>query len=197
MFRRLFTIVSALSLLLCVAAAVLWVRSHRARAAVQFRSGGALWEVASERGRLRLNNAPQCRLELQRAVEERRRLYDECLRLSQENSALRKRLQDASADERPAVQAEMARLKVLQLANGKARGNLPAKPASVTPPVDRSAPHAAATAAAGLPLLLWLVGVAHRRARRRRRQENRLCTGCGYDLRESPQRCPECGAVPA
>jgi hypothetical protein len=29
MLRRLFTVLSALSLLLCVAAVVLWVRSHR------------------------------------------------------------------------------------------------------------------------------------------------------------------------
>jgi hypothetical protein len=29
---------------------------------------------------------------------------------------------------------------------------------------------------------------------RRRSRENR-CPGCGYDLRESPERCPECGFV--
>jgi hypothetical protein len=91
----------------------------------------------------------------------------------------------------------MARLKGLQLANAKARGNLPAKPASVTPPVDRSAPHAAATAAAGLPPALWIAAAVHRLARRRRRKINGLCAGCGYDLRATPGRCPECGSAHA
>jgi hypothetical protein len=45
--------------------------------------------------------------------------------------------------------------------------------------------------AAGTPsaIVLWLY------RRHRRRHANRLCIVCGYDLRVSLARCPECGAI--
>jgi hypothetical protein len=52
------------------------------------------------------------------------------------------------------------------------------------------APHwALAALFLALPLA-WLA------SRRRRRSRHEMCAACGYDLRATPDRCPECGAVP-
>src|SRR5687767_11572041 len=52
--RRLFTIIPALSLLLCAAVAALWVRSYRVAETVQWASGEGRRALASNRGSVSL-----------------------------------------------------------------------------------------------------------------------------------------------
>jgi hypothetical protein len=54
--------------------------------------------------------------------------------------------------------------------------------------------YARAAAATILLPVLWLAACVRRFALRRRRQRKNLCQKCGYDLRASKDRCPECGA---
>jgi len=56
-------------------------------------------------------------------------------------------------------------------------------------------PHWFAISITGILPYFWGRAAAIR-TRRSMRQKRGLCPACSYDLRSTPDRCPECGAVP-
>jgi hypothetical protein len=57
-------------------------------------------------------------------------------------------------------------------------------------------PHWATVPPLSVLPLARAAALAFQRRRRRRRCRLGLCTTCGYDLRATPTRCPECGNIP-
>jgi len=49
--------------------------------------------------------------------------------------------------------------------------------------------------AIAIPSMIWPAIAARAILRRRRAVRSGCCARCGYDMRATPERCPECGAV--
>lgn len=195
MRRRLFTLASALSLLLCMAACAMWVRSYSVedyyqRNARQDGSDGTVIDIDSiyashgELGwmhvKLQYGHGPWLAAWLTPD-----RTWDGLQRRG-----------SGEWPSGPGVEASMSFAhKVAGFHFHHAVSHIP----------NTSCVHEARmvivpywflfAALALLPILWSRAEIRTRRANRRKRLG--CCSACGYDLRASPERCPECGVVPA
>jgi hypothetical protein len=151
--RRLFTIVSFVSLVLCVATVVLWVLSYRWEEQAYFRYSGGSAYLTSSAGRLGVDLSRS-----EYAIREFGLFHDRVI----DN--------DFTYSFEPAPLGFAWRY-----------------------PYDNAfecaIPHWFAALLFAIAPTFWLLG-HHRRGKR---QLLGLCPHCGYDLRATPDRCPECG----
>jgi hypothetical protein len=188
--RRLFTILSLLSLVLCLAFAVVWARSYRVADEVIWKRGDGDRSARTMAGMLTLGwelgfasqkQGPHGILFKQRTKTAAQLMgtwaswdtIDPILLLCSEQGEIYAYWEHGAFSwikkDRPLSGTYMARA---------------------------SAPLWSVTGAAGLLPCTWAsLAVV---ARRRGRYANHLhvCRKCGYDLRATPDRCPECGQVP-
>jgi hypothetical protein len=183
MIRRLFTLLSALSLLLCVATAAAWAWSTRV---------GTLWGW-------------QCR------VVEQGTVYDEQYAVFACRGSVGVAGHQYWVEPSPAALTEWLGPRTGLFAEAITAADWPPGRSDSTWGRQGFVDHRV-----GVPgTVFWQVVVgapwwgivavsavapaaALARARRtRRRNPLGLCPACGYDLRATPGRCPECGSVPA
>jgi hypothetical protein len=219
--RVLLNVLTALSLLLCVALCVLWARSntYSDRWTVAA-AGGRLWSVGSVHDYIHLETVDGWPVDVP--------LYWQAIDLG------------TGRPTRPSVPADEGFLyyvgqggpgglgleswqaphSVVRLVRGRlctyAAGRPPDSPIVVGPdgaareagtgrPVYTAAltyhevavPSGLACAATGAAPLTWLALRLGRRVRSRRRRRLNQCPSCGYDRRATPGRCPECGTAPS
>ena len=189
MRRRLLNLLTALSLLLCVAAALMWARSYRV---------GENWRWD--------NNARGLERSLY-SVRGQLSFYDAWWDPAATDAASG---QPAPPPNKPTrftyhrwanpTAANLGRVQVLLAdKSGRAYGPRFGLALFLFWPgshgiyhVEVMIPYWLVTLLPVAPPALWLL-----LWRRRRRTRGRICLRCGYDLRATPGRCPECGTVAA
>ena len=183
MLRRLFTLASAVSLVLCVATCTLWVRSY-------WVSEGIVRVTASPGGLaygwVMVRSVPG-RLSAERTdtTSGRRSTFDRLVQLTPPGWGYERAARPVSS----VAPAHARRAAGFAYARIRPSGNTVL---GVDERIVQVPYYALALAAAASPAA-WVV---RRRVLADRLRRLGLCQSCGYDLRATPGRCPECGRVP-
>jgi hypothetical protein len=201
MIRRLFALASTLSLVCCTMTVVLWVGSYLANESIELARHGQVYEIRVARGSLTASNAPQLEMEdvlLKQRRDGRSRAFVRLEDLGERLDELGppsqfpgedlvhtfKRVEDRLALRREETDAATAMYCMTRM-----------RWLPVVPPAPWSFSCRCRTiaAVAAMPWLAITVSMTGLRRRLVRRRNHGLCPACGYDLRASKDRCPECG----
>ena len=170
MRRRLLNVLAALSLLACVAAAGLWARSYRKTDTVSVAAGRQIIVCELSRGTCAL----AWHTELAPGLA------------ASEPSSARAVEHGWGWDTQPGRSADMGPRRWLGFLWYYRRTPQPRRSSA-----ERTLHFPIAALVIATLILPAAVAAAH--WRRHRRPRPGRCRGCGYDLRATPDRCPECG----
>jgi hypothetical protein len=165
--RLLFTLCAAVSLLLCVGVCVLWVRSYWIEDSIRYVARGRDYVVVSSWGRA------ACAQLYEQAPDERL-LADPFL------------WSTGTPEDMPAADWGIATVDWRGFSLVRDPSTSGGSLTFVSVPI-----WSVAVLTVIAPVLRWRS--ARRAALRHRKDVRDLCSSCGYDLRASPERCPECG----
>jgi hypothetical protein len=200
--RRLLNLLVIASLLLSFGAAALWVRSRSTWETLYLRTGGWLWRFDSALSTLNIEHFrdwPNPPSHHYRASE------PDPYKSVTPVFAFRYAGANRTEWERGPFAGAYGTVCVVLRPDGSVDWDSPAFPilnslrsAKFSPPFpfwSMTLPHWFLVLVFALPPVGRAVAIVCRHAVRRRRRARGLCASCSYDVRESPARCPECGAA--
>jgi hypothetical protein len=160
------------------------------------------------RGRLLIDNVPQMEADQQRRTMEYNQYRARDAQYDSKSAALMSELRSSRREaERLSAADLLAGLKnrrpkfdeltrLMKEQSQRMRNFWDSRPPAATPSVGFSLPHGWAVGRVAVPPAWWLIGMIAAYRRRRRLRLEGCCQQCGYDLRATPEQCPECGLVP-
>lgn len=199
LLRRAFNGAAAMSVLACLVGAVLWATAA-VKGAIRFDCRGIHWEIRMFKGRLTVDDEPQRDTEFD-AWQKGFSLRGMRLQNDMEKSFLALRWYESERKADPASQATVAAKEAYDHAEACADADLQqemnytSNGVAATPLYLHAVrPITMMTTTVLLPIV-WMAAFTTSRLCSRRSRDG-FCARCRYDLRATPERCPECGAVP-